>query len=433
VAAEQLFLTLRTLRIVENFTGFLLDTQEAGQSVHPQRGDAVEKDYTAVTAGSRGSYRLRFRLFDREHTVEGGYYARYDHTTPLVQRLRFGTQDPYLNDLDLQTDIVNLAAYVDADLRPLPFLTLRGGVRQEFYEYDILDNCFTRGNFKLGQPLDVQCPPYDRAGPRVPSRRVTATGNVFEPKATALVALPLGLTLTASYGIGTTSLDPVSVEQDENAPFVKLRAVEAGLLAKGSTQGLDWAARAVGYQTKADRDQILDPNLGRATTTSATTRTGVVVAARATSRWFDEAASVTTVHPIFDDDGTLVPYTPLVIGRSDTAVFGPLPLLQPGGSTLHGTIGLGIGYIGKRSLPFSQFSDLTLQIDASATVRWRWLKLGLSVTNLTDRKFPLSQFFYASDFHSRAYPTLAPTGHFTAAPPRIVLFTVEIALDRETD
>ena len=57
------------------------------------------------------------------------------------------------------------------------FLTLRGGLRQEFYEYNILDNCFTRGNFKLGQPLDVNCPPYDRAGPRLPSRRVTALGG----------------------------------------------------------------------------------------------------------------------------------------------------------------------------------------------------------------------------------------------------------------
>jgi outer membrane receptor protein involved in Fe transport len=94
-------------------------------------------------------------------------------------------------------------------------------------------------------------------------------------------------------------------------------------------------------------------------------------------------------------------------------------------------LGVGVGYIGKRSLPFSQFSDPTLQIDASASLRWRWLKASVAVTNLTDRRFPLSQFFYASDFHSRAYPTLAPASHFTAAAPRIVLFTLEVALDRE--
>jgi len=431
IVAAQAFFIARTLRIVENFTGFLLDNQEIGQSLHGQRGDAVEKTYQAFTAGSRGTYRLRFRSFDREHSVEAGYFARYDHARPLVQRLRFGTQDPYLNDLDLQTDVMNLAGYVDADLRPLSFLTLRGGVRQEFYQYDILDNCFTRGNFKQGQPLDVNCPPYDRSGPRDPSRRVTATGQILAPRATALIALPLGLTLTTSYGMGVNSLDPVSIAQDENAPFAKLRALEGGLLAKGRVLGFDWIGRVVGYQTKADRDQILDPNLGRTTTTSATTRTGVVVAARATSRWLDEAASFTTVHPTFDDDGSLVPYTPLVVGRSDTAIFGPLPWIRLQDAALQGSLGLGIGYIGKRSLPLGQFSDPTLQIDASANVRWRWLKLGLSVTNLTDQRFPLSQFFYASDFHSRAYPTLAPAAHFTAAPPRIVLFTIEVALDRE--
>jgi len=431
VAAVQFFLTARSLRIVEDFTGFLLDNQEAGQSLHPQRGDAVQKDYNAFTAGSRGSYRLRFSLLGRENAVEGGYYARYDQVTSLVQRLRFGTQDPYLNDLDLNNSVANLAGYLDADLRPLPFLTLRGGLRQEFYEYNILDNCFTRGNFKTGQPLDVNCPAYDRSGARLPSRRVTATGQLLAPKATALIALPLGLSLTASYGVGTTSKDPISIEQDENAPFVKLRAAEAGLLARGNVLGFDWTARLVGYQTKADQDQELDPNLGRQTTTTSTTRTGIVAAARATSSWLDEAASFTTVHPVFDDTGTLVPYTPLVVGRSDTALFGQLPWLRPGDSPLLGTLGIGVGYIGKRSLPFGQFSDPTLQIDTSASVRWRWLKLSVAVTNLTDQRFPLSQFFYASDFHSRNYPTLAPTGHFTAAAPRIVLFTIEVALDRE--
>jgi hypothetical protein len=430
VVAEQAFLTLRSLRIAENFTGFLLDTQEAGQSVHPQRGDTVEKDYSAITAGSRGSYRLRFKLFDHEQAVEGGYYARYDHTTPFIQRLKFGTQTPYLTNLDLSTDVVNLAGYFDADLRPLSFLTLRGGLRQEFFEYDIEDFCNTSGNFKPGQPLDADCPTYDRSGPRLPTRRVTATGQLLAPKGTAIIALPWGLSLTGSYGVGASSLDPTSLEQDENAPFVKLRAYEAGLLAKGSFAGFDLSARAVGYQTKVDRDLVFNPSLGRLAPSSATTRTGVVVAGRATSRWLDEAASFTTVHPVFDDDHTLVPYTPLVIARSDTALYGPLPASIQG-HALQGALGLGVGYIGRRSLPFSQFSDPTLQIDVSATLRWSWLKLGISVTNLTNQQFPLSQFFYASDFHSRAYPTLAPAAHFTAAPPRIVLFTLEVALGRE--
>ena len=432
VATEQVYLTLRTLRIAENFTGFLLDNQQAGQAIHGQRGDAVEKDYGAVTAGSRGSYRLRFQALGREQSVEAGYSARYDRTTPSIRRLRFGTQTPYATDLDLETAVTNLAGYADLELRPLSFLSLRGGVRQEFYAYEVNDFCATSGNYKIGQPLDVDCPAYDRAGPRLPQRRVTATGQLLAPKGTAVLTLPRGFSLTASYGVGAASLDPVSLEQDENAPFVLLHAYEAGALGKWKAGGFDLTARLVGYQTRVGQDLVFNPDLGRLSPSSATTRTGVVAAARATSRWLDEAASFTSVHPTFDDTGSLVPYTPLVIARSDTALFGPLPLSFDG-RALHGTLGVGAGYIGKRSLPFSQLSAPTVQVDASASVSWAWLKLGVSVTNLTNQQFPLSQFFYASDFRSRPYATLAPAAHFTAAPPRVVLFTLEVAVDREGD
>jgi len=433
VLNQQVFVTYRSLRIVENFTGFSLDAQEPGQSAHDQRGDAVEKDYSAITAGGRGGYRRRFRLLGRDQSIEAGYYARYDHTEPMIQRLRFGTQIPYLTNMDLQTDVFNLAGYIDVELRPLSFLTLRGGLRQESFSYDVTDLCNTSGNFQLGQPLDQNCPSLDRAGPRLPTRRVTASGQILEPKGTALVALPYGLSLTASAGIGAQSLDPTSIEQNENAPFVKLTAYEAGLLAKGRAAGFDWNARAIGFQTKVPQDFIFNPDLGRIAPSSSTTRTGVVVAGRATSRFLDEVASFTAVHPTFDSDGTLVPYVPRILARSDTVLHGVIPHLRPWGKVFHGEIGLAVGYIGERALPQGQFSSATLQLDGSGSVRWGPVKLGVSVTNLTNRQFASSEFFYASDFHSRPYPTLVPARTVTAAPPRIVLFTVTLLLDRGED
>jgi TonB family protein len=434
VATQQVFLTWRTLRITENFTGFLLDTQEFSQSPHPQRGDAVQKDYSALTAGARGSYRVRYRLFDRDQAIEAGYFARYDHTTPQEFRLRATTQIPYLVDQDFQTDVVNLAGYLDAELKPLSFLTLRGGVRQDYWDYNVLDLCQTGGPYPSlpGYPLNLTCPSFDRGGPRLPTRRQTATGRLLAPKLTALVALPLDLTFTASAGLGGESLDARYISQDEQSPIVNLRAAEAGLIYRRHFEDVDLTARAVAYYTHVDQDLVFDPNLGRESISPGTTRIGVVGAVRATGRFFDEAASVTTTNPRFDDTHSLVPYTPLVIARSDTALFGPLPgdwhLLD---QRLFGEAGLGVSYIGKRSLPFSQFSSPTLQLDASLGLRVGPVKAGVRVTNLTNAQFPLSQFFYASDFHSRAYPTLAPAAHFTAAPPRIVLFTLEFDLERE--
>ncbi len=92
--AQQVFLTWRSLRIDEDFTGFLLDNQELGQTYHPQRGDMIEQDYTAFTAGARGSDKRTGFLLGRPQSLEVGYYARYDHTTPEIQRLRYGTQIP---------------------------------------------------------------------------------------------------------------------------------------------------------------------------------------------------------------------------------------------------------------------------------------------------------------------------------------------------
>jgi len=416
---------------VEDFTGFLLDNQEAGQSIHPQRGDAVEKDYTAFTGGLRGGYRWHTTLFGRDQAVEVGTYARYDHATPEILRLRYGTQIPYLVDSDYVTDTMNIAAFVDLDLKPLSWLTLRGGVRQEYFGYDTADECNTLGEFEKGHDTDVSCPDYDRGGPRLASRRVTATGQIIEPKATVLANLSHGFTLAASAGTGAQSLDATSISQDENAPFASLNAAEGGLQYQKRLGTFAVSGRALGYYTHVDRDLVFDPNLGRVSASTGTTREGLVGALRATGHWLDESLSYTSANATYDEDGTLVPYVPLAVARSDTAVFGAIGKGLVLGELPRVEAGLGVSWVGRRALPYSQFASPTLQLDASSAVRLGRFKLGLSVTNLTNTPFPLSEFFYASDFNTSGYATLTPEMQFTAAPPREFLATFEIDLQRE--
>jgi len=114
-------------------------------------------------------------------------------------------------------------------------------------------------------------------------------------------------------------------------------------------------------------------------------------------------------------------------------VFGPLPSLRLDDRPFIGTVGLGLNYIGNRALPFSQSAAPTLEVDLSASVRWYYFKLGVIIQNLADTAYPLSQFFYASNFNSRAYPTLAPASAFTAAAPRTVLLTLSLIFDKESD
>ncbi len=442
VAKQQVFLTYRTLRIVEDFTGFLLDNPEAGQSFHPQRGDAIEQDYDAVTAGARGSYQRTGHAFGQPQSIELGYYARYDHTDPAIQRLRFGSDIPYLIDTTLTTDIVDLAAFVDLDLHPLSWLTLRGGARQEFFSYDILDNCATNGEYERNQPLNVLCPAYDSAGPRQPTARITATGVITEPKATAIAQLPGGVSLTASGGVGAQSLDAQYISQDENAPFSTLHAYEGGAIYHGNWtasadedrwKDLDLTARAVAYYTHVDRDLIFDPLQGRLSASTGTTRRGLVLAAHATGRWFNELASFTYAYATYDDDHTLVPYVPSTVARSDTSIVHALPtLFDLDSHSLIGSAGLGLNFVGPRALPLGQVSESTFTLDASASVRWQWIRLGVQIANLLNARNPLTEYFYASDFHNGpAYATLAPALNFTAAPPRLVMFTLAFLLDRE--
>ena len=426
IAKQQVFLTYRTLGIVEDFTGFLLDNPEAGQSFHPQRGDAIEQDYTATTAGARGSYQRSGQFLGQTQSLELGYYARYDHTDPEIQRLRFGTDIPYLIDTDLTTDVMNLAGYIDLDLHPTRWLTLRGGAREEFFSYNILNNCATDGEYERNEPLNVLCPAYDSAGPRQPTTRVTATGVITEPKATAIAQLPGGVSLTASGGIGAQSLDAQYISQDENAPFAELKAYEGGAVYHGAWPDLDLTTRAIAYYTHVDRDLIFDPLQGRLSASTGTTRRGVVLAAHAAGRWFNELASFTYAYATYDDDHTLVPYVPSTVLRSDTSVAHDLP------DGLFGTAGLGLSFVGPRALPLGQVSQSTFTIDASASVRWQWIRFGVEVQNVLNARYPLTEYFYASDFHNGpAYPTLAPSLNFTAAPPRTVLFTLAFLLDRK--
>ncbi len=62
VVTQQVFLIKRDMRLLENFTGFLLDVQQPLQSLHDQRGDMLDLNVHEVTLGARGSARWHARL-----------------------------------------------------------------------------------------------------------------------------------------------------------------------------------------------------------------------------------------------------------------------------------------------------------------------------------------------------------------------------------
>jgi iron complex outermembrane recepter protein len=438
---QQLFFTYRTLTLDEDFTGFLLDDISPGQTPHGQRGDAILQNYEAATLGGRGSYKVTRNLFGEDQSVELGYFARYDHTTPQIDRLRFGTQIPYLVDEDMVTDVFNIAGYLDLDIHLGDKLTLRGGVRQEYFNYDIENLCaasspfISGGGIGVGLLPNVPCPNFDSAGPRLANQQTIAAGLITEPKATLIYQVVPSLAASASFGIGATSQDATQISQDEQTPFTQIIAAELGVKYHRRFERADLSGRLVGYFTHTSADVYFNPDQGRLTPTGATERGGGVFEARLAGPWYDELVSGTYAYAVYDADHTLVPYIPNLIARSDTVLFHRLPL-RIGDHALLGKVGLGLNYIGQRALPLGQFASPTFVMNASVKVRWSFVEIGVEGRNLLNSQYPLSEFFYASYFpHSSGitYPTLAPVEAFTAAPPFTILATLSLIFDKEND
>jgi iron complex outermembrane receptor protein len=215
------------------------------------------------------------------------------------------------------------------------------------------------------------------------------------------------------------------VIQDIKTPFASINAYEAGIGYAGPIGDAALVARSILFQTHVDRDLIFDQAAGRNILGTGTTRAGWVGAARITTGFLDEAANVTLVRSRYDDTHLAVAYVPSAVVRSDTAVFGELPL-RLASDKLRGAVGAGVTYVGPRPLPYGQKSQSLFTIDASAMLSWNHYELGLTVANLLDARYRLGEYNYPSDWHTEPQPTLVPMRQFTAGAPRAFYATLGI-------
>jgi TonB family protein len=431
---NQVFVIARSMRLRENFTGFLLDPQTPLQSPHGQRGDRLDLSVTEHTLGARGFARTKGTLFDLPQEVEFGYFARGDESDGTQQRVEAATGHPYHTDTDLGAKLGDVGLYADANVHLAKWLALRGGVRADVLTFDVLDRCAVQSvahPSPSSPPGDASCLSQQDFGRyREPTQRATSAATALLPRASALVGPFEGFTMSASYGQGVRSVDPIYVTQDVATPFASVKAYEGGVSYAGGTEDLEIGARSLFFQTHVDRDLVFSETAGRNTLGGGTTRTGWVGAGRVTGRFFDVASNVTFVKSTLDDTHLLVPYAPDVVVRTDASVFGPLPF-ELAGDAFRGAASTGVTYVGHRALPYGQRSDAIFTIDAQSSLEWRRYEVGLAVTNLLDRRYRLGEYNYASDFRTQSSPTLVPSRHFSAGAPRAVFATFAITVGGE--
>lgn len=429
--SQSVFGFVRDFRLRQNLTGFTEDPQQTWQSVHTQRGDLTDQRMRSGTVGARGAGRYGFKALERRHEIEVGYYARYDAADAVQERDRFGTQIPYRRDLDLWSGTTNLAAYVDANLHPLSWVTVRGGLRGDFFHYGITNRCaVTAPPTVTASAPDTECFSADRQGYRSPQQTGATGSSIAQPRGTLVLGPWDGVSLSGSVGLGARSIDPAYVNQDLATPFATALAWEGGAAYEKTHGSVDLKARSVFFQTKVDRDQLFNASEGRATLANGTSRTGWQASARATGRFFDVAASVTLVRASFDDTGLRVPYSPPVTARLDGALFGPLARL--GGRRLTGTLGAGLSVVGPRPLPLGETASAYAVVDAGGNLKWRGIELGLVCTNLFDARYHIADYNYVSDFRTQPYPTRVPARMFVAGEPLAFHATLGFTLGGDT-
>ena len=428
---NQLSLTAQTMRLQEDFTGFLLDQQTPVQQPHPQRGDLIDLESDALTAQLQGFARTTRDVLGKPQRLELGYFGRIDRTSGQQDRIAAANGHPYAKDTDLDATLGDVGLYAGLDAALIDRLVLRAGVRSDLLTYNVLDRCAVHEvahPSRLDPPGDDSCLSQEGFGNhREPTQRASTSGAVVLPRASLLYGPIADVTASLSYGEGVRSIDPTYITDDVKTPFARVRSYDAGASYTARPAGVAVDLRASGFRTHVDRDLLFSETVGRNVLAGGTTRIGGSLAGHVTGGWFDQNASVTYVRSTFDDTGLLIPYVPDVVVRSDTVAFGALPWTVAD-TALRAIAGLGVTYIGPRALPFGERGDPVLTLDGSASLGWTHYTLGLKATNLLDRRYRLGEYNYSSDFGSQPQPTLAVARQFVAGAPRTILLQLEVAL-----
>ncbi|AKT39438.1 TonB-dependent receptor [Chondromyces crocatus] len=418
----QLFATVKNLRSRENFTGYELDV---GNSGAPQRGDGTEQIYDAVTLGSRGSYTRTFDWLGRSD-AEVGYFFRHDRADATLRRLRRADGVPYSRDFDNGLRITNAAAYASLNVRPLRWLSLRGGVRLDSFLFGVEDR---------------NQPEVDRSGVREPSSYSEAFGVAIQPRGVVTVIVAPWLSWMTSLGLGTRSSDAQALSDGESAPFARVIAAETALVTRSVGGGpLTTEARLSTFATRVTNDLVFDERRGRNTPIGASSRFGATIWGRITHPGigFDLASSLTWSEAYLPPDdaspfdlaaGSRLPYVPRWVFRLDASERYPFTVR---GEKLRATAAVGLQFVDRRPLPFEQLGAPYATVDAAARLRWRWFELGAEMTNLFDRRNREVELNYPSNFADPEAPaSQLPARHIIAGAPFQVLGTLTAYLDHE--
>jgi hypothetical protein len=368
-----------------------------------------------------------------EAAVEPGVSLRVGHTDQGKDLVNPANLEPWDNRENYGLNTVDLAGYLDVDVRLWKNLRVSGGIRADFLDVAIDNN------------LAGVLKPVPEGALQGQSTNVATVAP--GPRATiAYEAMP-ELIPVVSAGEGFRSLDAGSLVRC-NAPTIKLTnaasndlppcsqgAVYSGVTSfevgfRSEAAKGRYVTTFAAFQTDVANELVFEVSQGGLDTERASTRRGIVSSflARPTS-WLLASTALSLQTETFDTlvAGTshYVPNVPAILWRTDVNVHGEVLTVQ--GTPVTGRAGVGFTLLGGKHVNDNIIAPTDYILNALASVRWRFIELGLDMYNVLGLQYPDDEQYFLSNWGFK--PGQQPVSgavHIIAAPPRTTLGTVSL-------
>ncbi len=373
------------LALYSNFTFFAADSVN---------GDQIEQNDRRIVSGINARYGAVRRFLGRDWRTLVGLDMRNDvienELGPSVARRRIG------RTVDADVREGSLGAYLQEEVSPLPWLRLVGGLRADYFGFDVTD--------RLQVPSES-----------APKTSGTRSASLLSPKANAILGPFYRTELYLNYGRGFHSNDARGVVRspDPVTPLAAAVGYEAGVRTSILPR-VDLAASLWALDLESELVWVGDEGVTEAR--GGTERRGVDLEARARLLpWLWADADLTLSKAVFASNP----------GNADAVALAPTLTLAGGLSVrhpsgLHGSLRL--QHLADR--PANEDESLTAQgfsvVDLGLGYRLGRMEVELAVANLFDVKWREAQF--ANESRLPGEPALDPGNprediHFVPGTP----------------
>jgi len=380
------YLMYYKLDLWTNFT-FFLDDQANGDGIN-------QHDQRYMYGGNLG-YQQAGELFGMHSAATTGFQVRDDS----ISNIRLGTQTKRTATGTIVESAVEEASYspyVKLELQPMPWMRLAGGVRADYFTFDVRNLCDT-------------CP-QQPAG-RKDSGQVSPKGNL-------ILGPWFNTEFFVNYGTGFHSNDARPTVTDGSSPLARAQGVEVGL--RSRPWGPDrMELMATFWGLDLNSELVFVGDAGTTEARGATRRYGVEVGARGQIYGpLSFNGSLTWTHAEFKNTGLAIPLAP------ELTAYAALLLRWPEGLSSQ----VQMTYLGVRPLNEERTVKAPSWLDFDLTERYQLpiklshgrLEAFLFVQNLFDTNWEGATFAFTSRLPNE------PAGgvqdiHFVPGNPRFFM------------